>query len=284
MEFLILFLKGFIIGIAKIIPGVSGALIAISFGIYEKALKAIGNFFKNPIDNFLFLFPIGLGVLLFIFLFISLLSISLTSSLIIYLINNYYLSTMLLFIGLIMGGIPNLIENLNIKKINFKHILILIFTFSLVFLISLVGNQNFFIETTNHFTNFILFFIIGIIDAMTMIIPGISGTAVMMILGCYNLLLSFLESLTSVSNILNNIFKIIPYFLGIVLCVIFLSKLMTYLFNKKKEYMYWGIVGFTLSSILSLFFATFKNNYSFLETIIGLIWLYIGYKIARKLE
>lgn len=275
MEFLILFLKGFIIGIAKIIPGVSGALIAISFGIYEKALKAIGNFFKNPIDNFLFLFPIGLGVLL---------SISLTSSLIIYLINNYYLSTMLLFIGLIIGGIPNLIENLNIKKINFKHILILIFTFSLVFLISLVGNQNFFIETTNHFTNFILFFIIGIIDAMTMIIPGISGTAVMMILGCYNLLLSFLESLTSVSNILNNIFKIIPYFLGIVLCVIFLSKLMTYLFNKKKEYMYWGIVGFTLSSILSLFFATFKNNYSFLETIIGLIWLYIGYKIARKLE
>ena len=108
MNFLILLLKGFIIGIAKIIPGVSGALIAISFGIYEKAIKAISNFFENPINNFLFLFPIGLGVLL---------SISLTSGLILYFINNYYFPTILLFIGLIMGGIPSLIDNINIKKV-----------------------------------------------------------------------------------------------------------------------------------------------------------------------
>ena len=113
MNFLTLLLKGFIIGIAKIIPGVSGALIAISFGIYEKAIKAISNFFENPINNFLFLFPIGLGVLL---------SISLTSGLILYFINNYYFPTILLFIGLIMGGIPSLINNINIKKVKFIHI------------------------------------------------------------------------------------------------------------------------------------------------------------------
>ena len=77
MDFLTLLLKGFIVGIAKIILGVSGALIAISFGIYEKSIKAISEFFKNPITNFLYLFPIGLGVLL---------SISLTSGLILYFI------------------------------------------------------------------------------------------------------------------------------------------------------------------------------------------------------
>lgn len=275
MNFLTLLLKGFIIGIAKIIPGVSGALIAISFGIYEKAIKAISNFFENPINNFLFLFPIGLGVLL---------SISLTSGLVLYFITNYYFPTILLFIGLIMGGIPSLIDNINIKKVKFIHILILTLSFSTVFLIFLVNGQHFFVETSNELINFLLFFIIGFIDALTMIIPGISGTAVMMILGCYNLLLNFLSSLTSVAAIFTNIFKVIPYLLGIVLCVIILSKVMTHLFDKKKEYMYCGILGFTLSSVLSLFFETFKNNYSILETIVALVLLVVGYNIARKLE
>ena len=275
MDFLTLLLKGFIVGMAKIIPGVSGALIAISFGIYEKSIKAISEFFENPINNFLFLFPIGLGVLL---------SISLTSGLILYFINNYYFPTILLFIGLIMGGIPSLIDNINIKKVKFIHILILTLSFSTVFLISLVNGQHFFVETSNELINFLLFFIIGFIDALTMIIPGISGTAVMMILGCYNLLLNFLSSLTSVAAIFTNIFKVIPYLLGIVLCVIILSKVMTYLFDKKKEYMYCGILGFTLSSVLSLFFESFKNNYSILETIVALVLLVVGYNIARKLE
>ncbi len=75
----------------------------------------------------------------------------------------------------------------------------------------------------------------GVSGALTMIIPGISGTAVMMILGCYNLLLNFLSSLTSVAAIFTNIFKVIPYLLGIVLCVIILSKVMTYLFDKKRS-------------------------------------------------
>ena len=251
MNFLTLLLKGFIIGIAKIIPGVSGALIAISFGIYEKAIKAISNFFENPINNFLFLFPIGLGVLL---------SISLTSGLILYFINNYYFPTILLFIGLIMGGIPSLIDNINIKKVKFIHILILTLSFSTVFLISLVNGQHFFVETSNELINFLLFFMIGFIDALTMIIPGISGTAVMMLLGCYDTLLQFLSNLISIEAILSNFNNVLGYSLGIVLCVIILSKVMTYLFDKKKEYMYCGILGFTLSSVLSLFFETFKNN------------------------
>ena len=275
MNFLILILKGFIIGVAKIIPGVSGALIAISLGIYEKAIKSISNFFKHPIENILFLLPLGIGIIL---------SVSLTSGLVIYFLYNYYLPTMLLFIGLIMGGFPNLVDSINIKKINFFHILILILSFSTVFLISFVGTQNFFIETNNQFLNFILFFVIGVIDALTMIIPGISGTAVMMLLGCYNLLLSFLSSFTSLQSAFSNILKVIPYLLGIILCVVLLSKLMTYLFEHKKDYIYCGIIGFTLSSVLILFFQTFKNNYSILETIVAIILLVIGYNIARKLE
>ena len=64
-----LLLKGFIVGIAKIIPGVSGAMLAISLGIYEDSIKAINNIFKNPIKSILYLTPIGIGVLMAITIF-----------------------------------------------------------------------------------------------------------------------------------------------------------------------------------------------------------------------
>ncbi len=264
-----LLLKGFIVGIAKIIPGVSGAVLAISLGIYEDSIKAINNIIKNPIKSILYLTPIGIGLLIAIVIF---------SKLILYLLDIFYLPTMLLFIGLILGGIPSLVKNVN-NKVNIKHLLIILFSFSLVFIISILGKYN----IINN-ENFITFFMIGIIDAATMVIPGISGTAVMMLLGCYNTLLNFLSNLISIEAILSNFNNVLGYSLGIVLCVLLLSKVMTYLFDKKKEYMYCGILGFTLSSVLSLFFETFKNNYSILETIVALVLLVVGYNIARKLE
>lgn len=264
-----LLLKGFIVGIAKIIPGVSGAVLAISLGIYENSIKAINNIFKNPIKSILYLTPIGIGLLIAIVIF---------SKLILYLLAIFYLPTMLLFIGLILGGIPSLVKNVN-NKVNIKHLLIILFSFSLVFIISILGKYN----IINN-ENFITFFMIGIIDAATMVIPGISGTAVMMLLGCYNTLLNFLSNLISIEAILANFNNVLGYSLGIILCVLLLSKLMSYLFEKKREYTYAGILGFALSSVLTLFFETFKNNYNILETIVALVLLVVGYNIARKLE
>ena len=94
-----LFIKGLIIGIGKIIPGVSGLVIAISFGLYEKGIDAINNYFGNVKENTKFLLVLGSGILL---------SIILMSNLIKILLNKYYFLTMLLFIGLISGGIPSL--------------------------------------------------------------------------------------------------------------------------------------------------------------------------------
>ena len=82
MNNIILFFKGFIVGLGKIIPGVSGSLLAFSLGIYEKAIDAINNFFSDIKENILFLGKIGLGVVL---------AILLCSKLIIFLLNHYYL-------------------------------------------------------------------------------------------------------------------------------------------------------------------------------------------------
>ena len=106
-EKLILILKGIIIGAGKIIPGVSGGMLAITLNVYDKGIKAISDFFKDIKGNLIFLSTIGIGIL------ISIISVS---KVIKYALDLYYLPTMLLFIGLIIGGIPSIIETAKQEK------------------------------------------------------------------------------------------------------------------------------------------------------------------------
>lgn len=272
MNFLINILKGFIIGIAKILPGISGALLAISLGVYEKSIEAISSFFKNPIKNFKYLFSLFIGIFL---------AIVLVSRLILYFINFYYLPTMLLFIGLIVGGIINLLKKIEIKKMNLFHFLIIMFSFLIVVFLYFKNDTS---NITLFKNNFISFFIIGFIDAFTMIVPGISGTAIMMILNCYDNLLNLISSLTSINNIIINFKLLFPYLLGIALTIILLSKLINYLIKTNQNLIYSFIIGLSLSSILVLFLMTLKNNYNFITVIISLFLLLIGFIIGKKLD
>ena len=271
MFFLINILKGFIIGIAKIMPGVSGALLAISLGVYENAIEAISSFFKNPIKYFKYLFSLFIGVFL---------AVILLSKLILFCINNYYLPTMLLFIGLIIGGMFNLFKKIEIKKMKLFHFLIIIFSFLIVVFLYFKNDTS----ITIFQNNFISYFIIGFIDAFTMIVPGISGTAIMMVLNCYHMLLGLLSSLISINSIIINLNLIFPYLLGIVLTIILLSKLINYLIKNNQNLIYSFIIGFSLSSILVLFLMTFKNNYNFVTVIISLVLLLLGFIIGKRLN
>ena len=123
-EKLILILKGIIIGAGKIIPGVSGGMLAITLNVYDRAIKSISNFFKNVKENFTFLFTLGIGILL------SILSVS---KLIEYTLDNYYLPTMLLFIGMIIGGIPSIVNEAKQEK-SLKNIIIMLIPFILIFI------------------------------------------------------------------------------------------------------------------------------------------------------
>ena len=109
-----LFLMGFLIGIGKIIPGVSGAMIAVSFGIYDKLINAVTNFFDDKKNNFKYLLLVGSGILLSIVFF---------SNIIKYLIDSYCLIIMMLFVGLIVGGTYSFSKNI---KYSLKNILVII--------------------------------------------------------------------------------------------------------------------------------------------------------------
>lgn len=268
-----LILKGFVIGVGKIIPGVSGALLAITLGVYENAIKAIGNFFKDPINNFKFLFPLGIGVVL---------SIPLTSKLILYLLNNFYIQVMLLFIGLITGGIIPLFNEINIRKTKISNYIVMFLSFIFVFLLSFIGDNIFFYEIDNILLKALIYLLIGFIDAATMIIPGISGTAIMMLLGLYDMLLNLLSTLNNINSIIDNLNLIIPYIIGIILTILILSRVMSYLFEYKKDTIYSSIIGFSISSILILFIDLFRYNLKIYYFIFFILGLFISYKTEKN--
>lgn len=266
----ILFIKGMVIGIGKVIPGVSGAVLAMALGVYEKAIKAVNNFFKGTRENLKFLMILGLGIIT---------AITLISNVIKVFLNQFYLPTMLLFIGLILGGISLFLEEFKDKKMSKSDISLAVIVFVLMLLLTFLGKGN----TTTFFVNineFVLFLILGIIEAVTMVIPGISGTAIHMLVGCYEKIIDLFSNIFN----LDKIGILIPFGIGVVIGGLITVKLMDYLFNHHKMKTYMVIIGFSLSSTLLLIVETLNNNYSVSHIIIGLFFLVLGYILSRIIK
>ena len=246
MNYLILFLKGLLIGIGKIIPGVSGAHIAMSLHAYEESLNKLP-YIKENIFYFLFL---CFGIILSIFIF---------SPLILYLINNYYLFTMCFFIGLLSKTIK--LNSESIIVIPCSIIVLLIYLFIRVPPISI----------NNHFTSFFM----GMVESFTTLIPGVSGTATYMVLGCYNDILKLYS--------LNNIGYLITFGLGFISFSIIIVLGISYLLKRKKHKIEIILEIFMVSSLLFMFAKLIPYITS--GSILSCVSIFItGYIIASIIE
>jgi len=271
MNYLKLIFKGFIVGLGKIIPGVSGGMLAILLGVYEESVQAIAHFFRNTKRNILFLGALGIGASL---------AIVFMSGVIDYSLENYYLPTMLLFIGLMLGGSRSLkreIEGTNCKDYVFQ----LVVPFLFMILIQFFQNGTFLI---NENYSYFFIFLFGIIDAITMVVPGISGTAILMLLGFYPLLLETFSHLLDPSYLSNTLQIMLPFGLGILVGVLVTVKIVSFLLEKHSVSFHYVIISFFFSSILLLFLQTFKNNYTIGTVITSFLFLILGYFISKFLD
>lgn len=264
-----LVLKGIIIGLGKIIPGVSGSMLAISMGVYQKLIDSVNNFFHHPKEYFLFLIKISIGILISIVFF---------SNVILNSLNKYYLITLFFFIGLIIGGFDDIKKNTNRK-----YICITILSFVLITILGFININNQ-INIKNSLFNFLYFIFIGFIDALTMVVPGISGTATLMMLGAYEKVMELYSNMFKFSLLLENLKLLIPYILGISIGIIFTAKLINYLFKNFKEKTYSAILGFSLSTVVLMFIKSFNSLYTVVELIIAFIALFIGVFITKKIN
>lgn len=274
------FFCGILMGIADAIPGISGGTIALLLGIYEELIGSISNFniylFQNLKKkgikycwnkiNGNFLLSLISGVLLSLVSFVKIFSI---------LIQKYPLFIWSFFLGLILATL--FVINRNIKKWNIVNfILIFIFAF-LTILLSIIN------PSISENINLFYILICGIIASSAMILPGISGSLILVILGVYTLII----------NALNNLeYNIILVFLiGCLIGIINFSKIIKWLFHNYRDYTFSIMLGLVIGSIYTVWpwrksFTDDKTNeYIFLSVIIAIIGftvIYILEKISKK--
>ena len=267
---ILLLIKGIIVGVAKIIPGLSGAVLMISFDLYDKAIYSITNFFSDVKKNFIFLFNLGVGVVLGIVFF---------SKIINFFINHYYLYTTFLFVGLILGGIP--VIN---KKINYsgKNIIIVVASFILMIIFSLSNLNNTYVIKNNFFDIFV-FFGAGLLEAVGTILPGVSSTALLMLIGIYNMYIESISSILNINYIFDSIIFLLPFTFGLFIGCVFLSLLVNYLFNKYRDSTFSFVLGMSFSTIVLLVLKNISliNNLS--NFFISFMVLVFGYFITSRL-
>lgn len=243
--------RGFMMGASDVIPGVSGGTIALLLGIYDQLINAINGLFSNEWKKYLrFLVPLGLGVVLAIFSLANLIK---------WLSKNYPDPLQFFFLGLILGVLPYLFAKANIKE-TFKsnHYLLLVFGALIIgaiaFLDTSSGTQVIEDRTTGIY---IYLFFSGFLASAAMILPGISGSMILLVVGAYYTIMNAISHLY--------IDVIIVTGIGIVLGIFGMSRLIAFLLKKYRIGTYACVIGFVIGS-LAIVFPGWPTNVSLVIT------------------
>ncbi len=240
MEFLKRMLYGAVIGVANVIPGVSGGTMAVILGIYDKLLESIS--FKNLKRNILFLLPVALGG------GAGILALSKTIK---FVLANYPIATNFAFIGLILGSIPMIWKRARNPQgetsVSPLNVVFFAAAFALMLLLAFLNRDS--IENTvqTQLTPVltIQLFFASIASAFSMLLPGISGSFVMLLLGCYSTIISAVSDL--------NIILLLPVAAGCVVGLLLGALLISKLMKKYPQAAYMAILGLIAGSLFSIY-------------------------------
>jgi hypothetical protein len=275
LENLLLILKGFILGIANIIPGVSGGTLAMTMGIYEDIIKSISSILKTPKKSLKLLLYLGIGAAL---------SILILSKLLNYTLTNYAFATTLFFIGLIVGGFPLLLKKAKGHKVSLGYLLSFLSTTSLVIILRLLQKSENTVSLNNvSLFTMIILLLVGMLAASTMVIPGVSGSFVLMLIGFYKPILNTISNITKFNLLGHNLLILVPFGIGVLLGIVLTAKLIEYLLKKYEIYTYYGIYGFILASILVLILNVYNKATGIPEVVVGILLVLLGTFIGYKL-
>ena len=231
--------RGMLIGASDLVPGVSGGTIGVILGIYERLIVAISGFFSREWRKHLgFLIPLGVGAVLAIFLLSHVMK---------WLLEYYPQPTFFFFLGLIGGIVPFLFKKINYKStFGIKHYVVLLISAIAIATTAFIkeDKEAVIIEALNTTTALYLFFS-GWLASMAMLLPGISGSLVMLLLGAYETVINALATL--------NVGIIVVVGAGIVVGFIISSKVIRYLLATMPVFTYAIIIGMVLGSVIVIF-------------------------------
>lgn len=275
--------KGAVIGIANIIPGVSGGTMMVVMGIYDKLIHAITHIKSEFKEALRLLIPIVIGMAAGVIILTEVITRAL---------EHFPVQTNFMFIGLIVGGLPIVIKRLKEtgQKVSAGNILVLVLFFILVAGFALIGETEAAGgEISLSVLEVVKLFFIGVIASATMVIPGVSGSMVLMLLGYYYLILdsvsAFLHALLDFDFpvLLEKTGILMPFGIGILLGIGIIAKLIEIVFKKFPNYAYCAIIGLIVASPFAIIFMSDLTRYTVTGVLIGLLTFVVGFIIARKL-
>lgn len=245
MKLLLDMLRGVVIGLANIIPGVSGGTMMVSMGIYDTLIYCITHLFRQFKKSVLTLLPYGIGMLLAIVVGAFGLKAAFAS---------FPLPTNALFIGLILGSVPMILKQMKGEKIGVAGAVIFLVMFALVVVLKAVETDRS-VEIVLSVGEVIKLFFLGCIASATMVIPGVSGSMMLKTLGYYEpIVTGAITGLTSAlaggewGLVMHNVGILLPFGIGVVVGIFAIAKLIEVLLTKWKGYTYCAILGMVAAS------------------------------------
>ena len=274
-------LQGMVVGIANIIPGVSGGTMMVAMGLYDKLIHAITHLKSEFKESLKLLVPIFLGAGI---------AIVALSRLFEFLLENYPIPTNFAFCGLIAGSLPFIFKKVKGHSVSVGRAVCFIIFFAIVILMAVIG------ETSGNaadvsfgLINVIKLLLVGIIAAATMVIPGVSGSMMLMLLGYYDTILktinNFMDALVAfdMQEILVQCGILIPFGIGVILGIFLIAKIIEFIFSKAEIHAYYAIIGLILASPVAILLKTDWSGFSVLTLAVGLVTFAAGWFVSSKL-
>lgn len=277
------FLRGVVIGVANIIPGVSGGTMMVSMGVYDTLIHCITHLFKEFKKSIKTLLPYAVGMLVGIVALASLINWGL---------ENQPLPTNALFIGLILGGLRPLLSKVDVKKINVPAVIAFILLFALIVWMGFQRKDSIQNAETIQMDagQIFVMVLIGMVASATMIIPGVSGSLVLMLLGYYKPVVNALSSLKDAALHMNlsllgqPLLMLVPFLIGIVLGIFGVAKAIEWLTAHYPTPTYCGVLGLVLASPISLLIQQDYSGVSVVSVLISVAAFAVGFAAAMLLD
>ena len=270
-----------VVGIANIIPGVSGGTMMVAMGLYDKLIHAITHLKSEFKESMKLLIPIFIGAGLAIVTLARLFE---------FLLERYPIPTNFAFCGLIAGSLPFIFDKVKGHTVSIGKIIAFLIFFAVVILMAVMG------ETSGNaadvsfgIVNVIKLLLVGIIAAATMVVPGVSGSMMLMLLGYYDTILKtinqFIDALIAfdIQGILVQCGVLVPFGIGVVLGIFLIAKLIEFIFSKAEIHAYYAIIGLIIASPVAILLKTDWSGFSVVTLIVGVVTFVAGWFVASKL-
>lgn len=258
-SFLYRILCGFCLGISVFAPGISGSIMAIIMGIYEKLIDIASNPFKNLKQTIKFLFPMGIGAVISLALFILFFS---------YLFEAYEKAVYMLFIGLIAGNLPMIYKETKKSEFKWYHLLGAIIALFTAFIIGVMSENADTAQSITAGNNLIYLAISGAVGGFASLIPGMSVSMILIVMGVYDTLIASAKSL--------DIAVIATVGIAFVVAMVLSSRLIKFIFEKFSGLAHFMVLGFLVGSIGGIFCSLPANG----SNVAGVIMLVLGLAIS----